>query len=113
MGQVGNKLRRTGASDGYTNGGYGHWCPACEEMHAFATDGPQRNGAQWRFDGNLDAPSFSPSMNITIGPDPETGAVERCHYFVRAGQIEYCGDSTHALSGKTVPLPDLPEHLKD
>ena len=27
---------------------------------------------------------------------------------VRDGQIEFCSDSTHALSGQTVPLPDWP-----
>jgi len=36
-----------------------------------------------------------------------------CHYFIKAGQIEFQGDSTHALAGKTVPLPPLPAGLTD
>lgn len=32
-----------------------------------------------------------------------------CHYFIRGGKIEFCGDSTHNLSGQTVDLPDIPE----
>ena len=70
MGQAGKFLRRVGAADGHTAGGYAHWCPACEEMHAFAVDKPFSNGAKWTFDGNLDAPTFSPSMLIRTGPRP-------------------------------------------
>lgn len=31
-----------------------------------------------------------------------------CHYFIKAGRIEFCGDCTHALKGQTVDLPDFP-----
>ena len=30
----------------------------------------------------------------------------RCHSFVRSGRIEFLSDSTHALAGQTVDLPD-------
>lgn len=116
MSQQGRFLRRTGAAQGCTAGGYSHWCPACESMHHFATDGQQRNGARWSFDGNLEAPSFSPSMHIRTGrfADPSWKDLDGqdlssiCHYFLRAGQIEYLGDCTHALKGQTVDLPELP-----
>lgn len=110
MGQISSKLRSIGIEEG---DGYSHWCPGCESMHGIAVGQPLRNGARWSFDGNVDAPTFAPSINITIGPDSETGEIERCHYFIRAGQIEFCGDCTHALSGQTVPLPDLPEDCRD
>jgi hypothetical protein len=91
MGQAGKFLRRVGAADGHTAGGYAHWCPACEEMHAFAVDKPFSNGAKWTFDGNLDAPTFSPSMLIRTGPRPmvplgrpDAGKVDVCHYFLTA-----------------------------
>ena len=29
-----------------------------------------------------------------------------------AGKIEFCGDSTHALTGQTVMLPDLPTEAR-
>lgn len=110
MGQAGPFLRRV------TNG-YSHWCPGCEEMHAIATDGPNYCGARWTFDGNLDAPTFSPSINISspehMFEDGVKIEAERCHYFLKAGQLQFMGDSTHALSGKTIPLPPLPVGLTD
>lgn len=85
---------------------YVHWCPACKTDHLFAVDQPLANGARWSFDGDLEAPSFSPSMKIEWS---HRGGTIRCHYFIKAGMIEYCADSTHAMAGHTVPLPDLPE----
>lgn len=121
MSMVSRFLRRSGAADGYSAGGYAHWCPGCQSLHSFATDAPQRNGARWTFDGNVDRPTFSPSMHIKWGrfADPsyrvEPGEEDLsgvCHYFLRDGQLQYLGDSTHALAGQTVPLPELPEHLR-
>lgn len=84
-----------------------HWCPGCEVIHLIAVDQPFRNGAQWTYDGNHDAPTFAPSINV--GP----GTKLQCHYFIRAGKIEFCGDSHHALAGKTVDLPDIPPEWID
>ena len=36
-----------------------------------------------------------------------------CHYFLRAGVIEYLGDCTHSMRGLKVPLPELPPELRD
>jgi hypothetical protein len=104
-----------------TTTGFAWWCPACGEMH------PLPDG--WTFDGNLEAPTFSPSFKHTgvqIIKDAggewtgewvkdASGAVAPwcCHYVVTAGQVAYCGDSTHAMANMTVPMPDLPEHLRD
>jgi hypothetical protein len=75
-----------------------HWCPGCRCNHIIYIDPrSQPNGHHWTFDGNLEAPTFSPSIHI----------VGRCHYFIRAGLIEFCADSAHDLRGQTVPLPDL------
>lgn len=79
-----------------------HWCPGCEAIHLIAVDQPFRNGAQWTYDGNHESPTFSPSINV--GPTTPL----QCHYFIRAGKIEFCGDSHHALAGQTVDLPDIP-----
>ena len=82
----------------------------------------------WNFDGNLESPSFRPSfkhsgLKVVIVDGKRTGewvhdaagntVPSICHYFVTAGQLQFCGDSTHALAGKTVPMPDLPEELTD
>ena len=93
-----------------TSPGPAHWCPACGTLHIFYTERPTPSGARWTWDGNADAPTFRPSMVVSYGsiPGDKDAPAERCHYFLRAGQLEYLADSTHALAGQTVPLPDLP-----
>lgn len=110
MGAAGKYLRK--AEHGY----YLHWCPGCNEAHAIAVENPAWNGAQWSFDGNLDAPTFQPSVNVRWGKfavptfvDEEPGDSGVCHYFISAGRILFCADSTHPLAGQTVPLPEWPD----
>lgn len=129
MGQFGNKLRRYSTYGG-TERGFAHWCPACGETHQFTTErNTPGERPMWTFDGNAEAPTFSRSMKITgkqTVKDAEgewTGEWVRgpdgkpidycCHYILTAGVLNYCGDSTHAMSGQAIPLPDLPPHLKD
>lgn len=109
MGQITAKMRST--TDGFS-----WWCPGCEEGHPL----PYKRG--WTFDGNLDAPTFSPSFKHEYPrfkrvDERGIGIGEKepycCHYIITAGQVMFCSDSTHALAGKTVPMPDLPEHLRD
>lgn len=87
-----SKLRASG------EGRVMHWCPGCEQAHMIYTQEPNHLGAKWSFDGNVESPTFSPSINI----------IGRCHYFIRAGLIEFCSDSKHALAGQTVALPNWP-----
>lgn len=82
------------------------WCPGCKASHCF-------EAGRWTFDGNMESPTFSPSL-ITIvnshdreGHDPEY-PTERCHLFVRAGRIQFLSDCTHSLAGETVDLPHFP-----
>ena len=89
---------------------HAHWCPACNQMHDFAVEGTFRNGARWSFNGSGDAPSFSPSMNISVGPYGD-GKIDRYHYFLTDGRIQYLGDSTHTLVGQTVDCPDVPAEV--
>lgn len=85
-----------------------HWCPGCGTTHQVAIDNPFRNGARWSWDGNAQAPTLAPSVNCE--PD---NPQHHCHYFLRAGRIEYQGDCHHALAGKTVDLPDIPANWLD
>lgn len=105
------KIKRFTAKTEYGEG-WNHYCPACSTTHGFAVEQPFRNGAKWSFDGNMDAPTFSPSMNIRIGPmpagHPQAGQFDICHYFLRGGVIEFLPDCTHSLRGQRVLLPDLP-----
>jgi hypothetical protein len=111
MGMLSNKLRNMQGNAGRR---IGWWCPGCDQLHAVAVDGPHA----WQWDGNVEAPTISPSVRCFTTVDdegkplPDGGQRTLCHCFVKAGQIEFCGDSPHALAGKTVPLPDLPEWLR-
>jgi hypothetical protein len=78
-----------------------HWCPGCDSLHVINVEKPNHCNALWTWDGNVEQPTFSPSINI----------VGVCHYFIKAGQIEFCSDSRHALAGQTVPLPELTEDM--
>ncbi len=69
-------------------------------VHRINVNAPNdHTGARWSWDGNVESPTFSPSVHI----------VGQCHYFIRAGMIEFCGDSKHPLAGQTVPLPAIPD----
>lgn len=86
----------------------GFWCPACEHLHVF--------DERWKFDGDYDHPTFTPSLRTTSGhycPGSRrmangscgicVSAQERgvrsicgvCHLNVTKGQIFYHPDSTH------------------
>jgi len=64
------------------------------------TQGP----GSWTFNGNDEAPTFSPSLLLNGQNPPRI-----CHSYVTDGRIQFLGDSTHALAGQTVDLPDYPE----
>lgn len=83
--------------------GWEHKCPGCNELHAIPTSG----ASPWTFNGDPERPTFHPSVLRTI--DFQDGTPKRiCHYFVTSGEIRFCGDCTHALAGKIVPLPEHP-----
>lgn len=108
--------------------GYLFWCPGCREAHPYNIKGG-RWGSGWSFNGDLDRPTFTPSLLMRTGhhapgtkPEecwctynaahPEDAApftCSICHLFLTDGQLQFCSDSTHDLAGKTVPLPDWPE----
>lgn len=62
-----------------------------------------RKGPEWSFNGNLECPTFQPSLLVQW--ENETGK-RVCHSFITNGKIQFCADSTHSLSGKTVDLVD-------
>lgn len=96
MSALGIKLRRVG------NGEIAYFCPGCRYAHSIGVDAALQNGARWSWDGSVEAPTFSPSVNV--GP----GTKLQCHHFVRAGMIEFLSDCWHKLAGQTVSLPPWP-----
>ena len=73
--------------------GYSFYCPACKSLHAFNLD--TDSAPWWTFDGNLDEPSFSPSLRYVVAG---------CHLYVSSGQIHYCNDCRHEFRGQVVPM---------
>ena len=103
-----SKVKKVSDKDGNAYG-YTLWCPGCEEHH--------RVGTEWQFNGDMEKPTFSPSLLVWLDPNPKadpkhdpTGKYRngfRCHSFIREGHIEFLGDCTHKLAGQTVELPEL------
>ncbi len=112
MSQIGTKLRRASGLLGHVS--LLHWCPGCDGPHGIRIEGP--DGPKWTFNGNYTRPTFHPSIRCfhteTTDDDdkplPAPIEITLCHYFIREGRIEFCGDCLHTLNGQTVDLPDWP-----
>lgn len=119
MGQLSNILRDT------TDNGLMWWCPGCDEAHRIQHG--EGLGPRWGWNGSVDKPTFTPSvlvrgvkhmtdeqharfMATRELPDPEPYV---CHSFVVDGQMQMLADCTHALAGKTVDIPALPDFWRD
>ena len=97
--------------------GYLFYCPGCEIGHSVGTEG---GPPSWNFDGNLEKPTFLPSVrcfteysdedNPDGSPKKLPAGKQRtlCHLFVKEGMIQFLSDCEHTLAGKTVPLPKWP-----
>lgn len=101
------------------HGAYKIKCPAGHN-HYINTNVPNQQNAQWAFNGNLDFPTFTPSINESTGyfVDPNIQGDEgdeefikqnsyRCHFIVTDGKIYFCPDCSHDLKGQTLDLPDI------
>lgn len=81
------------------------WLPESIEESEFVKGRPH-----WSFNGDLDRPTFGPSvlskfkqyMGQELPPKEHI-----CHSYVRDGRIQFLPDSTHALAGQTVELPEI------
>ncbi len=76
-------------------------CPGCGYDHPFHTGGDPGAHPQWSFNGDMERPTFSPSLLCNKDHPPS-----RCHSFVTDGKIKFLEDCWHPLKGQTVDLPD-------
>ena len=66
----------------------------------------------WEWNGDVVNPTVSPSVKHFV---PESADVEPelkkfvCHYFIKNGAIEFCGDCTHGKAGQVLPLESYSE----
>lgn len=101
-------------------------CPGCGDNHSFRV-APAETGPVWQFNGNLDAPTFTPSLLVRSGcksphhkpgeecwctfktddGEPSPFKCYQCHSIVTNGKIQFLSDCTHELAGQTVELPEI------
>lgn len=85
-------------------------CPGCvgsgggTGLHMIPVE-PTTQSPSWEWNGDLEAPTLSPSILTTWDTGKEKFV---CHAFLRDGVFEFLGDSTHEFAGKKVPLQELP-----
>lgn len=103
-------------------------CPGCGFDHVLpvhwpqgVTESPEAKGLpHWTFNGDYERPTVSPSIlargmeRVTDEEHAKLMAGEKieprpfvCHSYVVDGRIQFLSDSTHALSGQTVDLPEI------
>lgn len=79
-------------------------CLGCKSIHRLPRFTKTRN---------LEMPTVRPDVSFMVGPfkpgHPYAGQIVKCHFRITDGCIRYFTDSTHALKGKTVGLPDFDE----
>lgn len=87
------------------------WCPGCDGLHAIGVRGDDgsRPGVEWEWDGDLEAPTVSPSILVKGG---RNGPGTVCHSYLEGGRWRFLDDSTHTFAGVTeVPMVPLPDWL--
>ena len=82
-----------------------HWvafhCPGCEGGHAIPVTGPRA----WQWNGSYEKPTITPSLLVNVGGSNPTEPI--CHSVITEGMIQFQADSTHALAGKLIEMPDF------
>lgn len=104
-------------------GTYMFECPA-GHTHYINTKVPNHLNAQWWFNGDVNNPTFKPSIDeksgtFTPGYINDTRESNewvknnsyRCHFIITDGKIHFCGDCSHDLKGKVVNLPEINPQL--
>ncbi len=100
---------------------YMFYCPGCQSLHSMTVNGFVNScGASWTFNGDVERPTFSPSLKVTWdeygnNPNYKDGMDEKlkyiiikshnCHSFINNGMMSFCGDSTHKHANKTLEIP--------
>lgn len=91
-------------------------CPGCSRWHRISTRDANPyskyvnnyvncSNPNWTFNGDLEKPTFSPSLRCSWHEGEERKLCV-CHSYIRDGKIEFLGDCTHFLAGKTVDLKE-------
>lgn len=84
----------------WSSGIYMFKCPGCKYLHPFHVKaGAHHNGSTWDFNGDVDKPTFTPSLLVN-----DHYPASRCHLFLIDGKIQFLSDCHHELAGQTVDM---------
>lgn len=97
------------------DGWYKFKCPGCGNTHYISTKELNGSGAQWKFNGDMDKPTFNPSINEKTGKYVDHSINDSeiidmsyiCHFVITDGNIFFAADSTHEKAGQTIELPEI------
>jgi hypothetical protein len=75
---------------------------------------PLQGEPHWNWNGSLDAPTLTPSVRITWDwGEPPNHVHNCCHFNITDGSIQFHGDCTHELKGKTIAMADVTEEFNN
>jgi hypothetical protein len=81
------------------------FCPGCQCGHGvWTTHSNAYTGATWSWNGNMDKPTFAPSILVQHNHD---GKDLRCHTTITDGRIHFYSDCTHGLAGQDVDMVEF------
>ncbi len=75
-------------------------CPGCKHNHSVPTE-------RWNWNRSVESPTLSPSVRHFFPAIKNIPEETICHYFIKNGNIEFCGDCKHDLKGQIVELPEV------
>lgn len=84
--------------------GYCFLCPGCKMTHEFNVN-PKFGTNVWKFNGNIDSPSFEPSL--LVNKDHQVEGVMQCHSWVTDGKIRFYDNCGHDLKNQIVDLFEI------
>ncbi len=73
------------------------WCPGCMKAHELDVHGLNHDGKVIGWDGDHHMPTIAESVRVP-----------GCEFVLRAGTLYFMSNCSHALAGKTAPLPHFP-----
>ena len=81
-------------------------CPGCGCLHSVATKTPNGMGSKWTWNGDVENPTFKPSVLVKANYSSKSRMDDICHSFVTDGKIRFLSDCTHHLAKQVVELPE-------
>jgi hypothetical protein len=84
---------------------YLYRCPGCGNFHTYYVGRPNVYGGVWRFNGDLNYPSFDSTLHIKY--TDSSGHQTICHSSMKLGRITFHPDTTHRLRSTTVKMDEL------